>query len=167
MLEWPDKDYAARVALLREFRAGKPRAVALALGRAGANVRVCARHHGAAVEAAGLAGGTAHPWEEGPDWALRSEIVVNATPIGMDGRDPGARPIPETYMEPGHAYVDLVYHPLETPFLRAARSYDATAVDGLGMLVHQAALQVERWTGCGAPVEAMRSAAKAALLHSR
>ena len=47
---------------------------------------------------------------------------------------------------------DLVYHPLETPLLAAARAAGAHVVDGLGMLVHQAALQVERWSGQPAPV---------------
>jgi len=54
--------------------------------------------------------------------------------------------------------VDLVYHPIETPLLLAAREHGARVVAGLGMLVHQAALQVERWTGQAAPLAAMRSA---------
>jgi shikimate dehydrogenase len=51
--------------------------------------------------------------------------------------------------------VDLVYHPLVTPWLEAAQSRGATVMGGLGMLVHQAALQIERWTGHRAPVDAM------------
>jgi shikimate dehydrogenase len=57
--------------------------------------------------------------------------------------------------------VDLVYHPLETPLLAAAREVGARPVGGLGMLVHQAALAFEAWTGVPAPVEAMRAAALA------
>ena len=62
---------------------------------------------------------------------------------------------------------DLVYHPLETPLLAAARAAGARPVDGLGMLVHQAALQVERWSGRPAPVDAMRAAVRAELERRR
>ena len=57
--------------------------------------------------------------------------------------------------------VDLVYEPVETGLLAAARSVGATAVDGVGMLVHQAAHAFHLWTGAPAPVEAMRDAARA------
>jgi shikimate dehydrogenase len=72
-------------------------------------------------------------------------------------------PIPEDALRPGQICVDLVYHPRDTPLLRAARERGAAGVDGLGMLVHQAALQVEAWTGRSAPIAAMRAAAEAAL----
>ena len=67
------------------------------------------------------------------------------------------------FRSPGLVVVDLVYHPLDTPLLRAAREHGAVTVDGLGMLVHQAALQVRRWTGSDPPVGEMRAAAEAAL----
>ena len=51
--------------------------------------------------------------------------------------------------------VDLVYHPEVTPWMAAARQRGAEVANGLGMLVHQAALQIETWTGTEAPVEAM------------
>ena len=54
--------------------------------------------------------------------------------------------------------VDLVYEPLETPLLAAAAGAGRAAVSGLGMLVHQAALQVELWSGRPAPIDAMRAA---------
>jgi shikimate dehydrogenase len=79
------------------------------------------------------------------------------------GGDAGL-PLDPALLRPGHVVADLVYHPLETPLLAAARARGAAAVDGLGMLVHQAGLQLERWTGrAGAPVAAMRAAALAAL----
>jgi len=49
--------------------------------------------------------------------------------------------------------------PRPTPWLLAAASEGATTVDGLGMLVHQAAVQFELWTGSAAPLEAMWQAA--------
>ena len=51
--------------------------------------------------------------------------------------------------------VDLVYHPGHTPWLEAAESAGATVRNGVGMLVHQAALQITRWTGMDVPVEVM------------
>ena len=51
--------------------------------------------------------------------------------------------------------VDLVYFPATTPWLAAASEQGAHAVNGLGMLVHQAALQINLWTGQTAPVDAM------------
>jgi shikimate dehydrogenase len=83
-------------------------------------------------------------------------LVVNATPLGMQG-EPG--PVPVERLNPGQLVVDTVYHPMETPFLAAARARGIHAVNGLGMLVHQAALAFESWTGLDAPVAAMRAAA--------
>ena len=54
--------------------------------------------------------------------------------------------------------VDLVYDPVESPWLQALRSRNIRAFNGLSMLVHQAAGQFEWWTGHAAPVDAMREA---------
>jgi shikimate dehydrogenase len=56
-----------------------------------------------------------------------------------------------------------VYDPVETPLLAAARRRGAVPVNGLGMLVHQAAHAFRRWTGEEPPVEVMSAAAVAAL----
>jgi shikimate dehydrogenase len=85
---------------------------------------------------------------------VAAEVVVNATPIGM-GSD-SALPIEPA---PDQWIVDLVYHPLDTPLLQRARAVGAPTVNGLGMLVHQAALAFEQWTGVAAPLDAMRAAA--------
>jgi shikimate dehydrogenase len=53
---------------------------------------------------------------------------------------------------------DLVYRPLQTAVLRAAKARGLHVVDGLGMLLHQGALAFERWTGRAAPLDAMRAA---------
>lgn len=132
---------------------GAARAVIAALVGAGATVEVAARRHGAALQFAGeLAGVAAARWPTGP---VDAEIVVNATPIGM-GDDP-AIPVTPTA---GQWVVDLVYHPLETPLLAAAAAVGAHPIGGLGMLVHQAALAFECFTGLPAPLEAMRVAAR-------
>ena len=58
----------------------------------------------------------------------------------------------------GQLVVDIVYRPLETALLRAAAARGAATSNGVSMLVHQAALQFEIWTGAKAPVDAMTAA---------
>jgi shikimate dehydrogenase len=135
---------------------GAARAVVRALGVAGATVEVAARRADAAGVAVALAGGTAVDWDDRAAAATAAGIIVNATPLGMAGDQ--TLPLPAGVMGKDLVVVDLVYEPLETPLLAAARSAGARAVSGLGMLVHQAALQVELWSGRPAPVEAMRAA---------
>ncbi len=135
---------------------GAARAVAHALMTAGAQVSVAARRAGAAAEAAALAAGAVVEWDDRAAAVSAARIVVNATPVGMGGD--ASLPIPTDAIGPELVVVDLVYEPLETPLLAAARSRGARGVSGLGMLVHQAALQVELWSGRPAPVEAMRAA---------
>jgi shikimate dehydrogenase len=130
---------------------GAARAVAVALDRAGAHVQVAARRPDAA---AAVPGASTVEWDARNDAVRTVDIVVNATPIGMSGDETVAV---DVYA--GLVVADLVYHPLDTPLLRAARAQHAETVDGLGMLVHQAALQVEQWSGRDAPVEKMRAAA--------
>jgi shikimate dehydrogenase len=134
---------------------GAARAVGLALVRAGAEVVITARRADAAKAAAELIGAATESWESRDGAASAADMVVNATPVGMGDGDV---PLPPERLRPGQVFADLVYHPLETPLLQAARDQGAAIVDGLGMLVHQAALQVERWTEQPAPVAAMRNA---------
>ncbi|MGQ0825755.1 MAG: shikimate dehydrogenase [Actinomycetota bacterium] len=135
---------------------GAARAVVDALQRAGAAVDVAARR----PDAATATGGNVVNWDDRDRAARTVDIVVNATPIGMGD---GAAPLSIDAIVKDSVYADLVYHPLETPLLAAARAAGAATIDGLGMLVHQAALQVERWAARPAPVEVMRAAALAAL----
>ena len=145
---------------------GAARAVARALGGVGARVVVAARNPAAAARAATLAEGSAIAWDDRGASAATSDIIVNATPIGMDRRTGlaanelggGEAVVGAEVLGPNQTVVDLVYHPLETPLLRTARRQGARAVSGLGMLVHQAALQVEGWSGRPAPLDAMRAA---------
>ena len=139
---------------------GAARAVALALARAGADVTIASRRTDSAVAAAKVAGAHVVEWDARAGAAKEAHLVVNATPVGMQ-RDES--PMPANALHEGLVVADLVYHPAETALLRDARSCGAATVDGLGMLVHQAALQVERWTGLDAPVAAMRAAVQDAL----
>ena len=84
-----------------------------------------------------------------------ADVVVNATSVGMGTT---ASPIDPSELRPGMVVADLVYQPLRTVLLADAEAAGATVVDGLGMLLHQAALAFELWTGADAPLAAMRSA---------
>lgn len=132
---------------------GAARAISLALGNAGARVTVAARRLDAARVCAELAGG------EGIELdglsVREADVVVNATPVGMQGESP----IIEVATLPSHAVVyDTIYHPAVTPLLAAASARGLRVANGLGMLVHQAAHCFEHWTGVDAPLDAMRDA---------
>jgi len=139
---------------------GAARAVVLALGRAGAEVTVAARRPDAAESAAALAPG-ARPVPLGAADPSGFTVVVNATPLGMSGGDP--LPVDAESLHADQAVVDLVYHPADTPLLTAARAQGARAVNGLGMLLHQAGRSFTLWTGHPAPLDAMRAAVITAL----
>jgi shikimate dehydrogenase len=134
---------------------GAARAIAVALGQAGTQVTVGARRRDAADSAAGLVAGARSAVLADVD-AGAFDLVVNATPLGMHGED---GPVAVEQLNPSQLVVDTVYHPVETPFLAACRTRGIPCTNGLGMLVHQAALAFEQWTGASAPVDAMRAAA--------
>ena len=71
-------------------------------------------------------------------------LVVNATPVGLDGR---TVPLAVDDLPPGAAVLDLVYAPGETPWVRAARAAGHPARDGIVMLVEQGAAAFEHWFG--------------------
>ena len=137
---------------------GSARAVILALAEAGAaRLVVAGRRPDAAAECAALAGrrGSAGPVTA----AQGADLVVDATSVGLAGRG-AALPLDldATWLGPGQLVVDLVYSAGETPLLRAARRQGAGTADGLGMLVHQAALQFSAWTGLEPPFGVMAGA---------
>jgi shikimate dehydrogenase len=141
---------------------GAARAAALALARAGlADLTIALREPGRDAELrAALAGFDTAIATVGFDEVLarRADLVVNATPLGMH-----EEVLPTVRMDAGVLVVDLLYHPAPTPLLVRARAAGASAFGGLGLLLHQAALSLELWTGTPAPLEAMSAAATAAL----
>ena len=138
---------------------GAARAVIDALARHGATeVVVVNRSPGRGAEAALLAGPVGRVGT--PVDVSRADLVVNATSVGMDSTELALDP---ALLRAGQVVADLVYHPLDTALLGVARAAGATPVDGLGMLVHQAAHQIRIWTGLDAPVAVMRAAAEAEL----
>jgi len=86
-------------------------------------------------------------------------LIVNTTPVGM-APNVDDSPWPDGVPFPPEAFVyDLVYNPLETRLVNDARRAGLEACNGLGMLVEQAALSFERWTGLTAPRQSMMEAA--------
>lgn len=107
-----------------------------------AEVRIVARDidkSKALLEEFGL-DGHALPFDKADIGFDRADIVINATPLGMEG----ASPMPSTLLRAlsqtsdDALIFDMVYVPLETPLLKAARAFERKTVDGLVMLVEQA-----------------------------
>jgi len=90
-------------------------------------------------------GTTAGSWSELPQRLEGTDLLVNTTTLGMAGH--GALEIDLAPMKKTAVVADIVYIPLATPLIEAARRRDLRAVDGLGMLLHQAAPGFERWFG--------------------
>lgn len=142
------------------------RSIVSALDRAGAvSIVIVNRTAGKVGDVLALARGTARA--PAPDVATElanAELIVNATSVGFGslGGD-GELPLDAAVLHPEHLVADLVYHPLDTALLRAAREAGARTFDGLGMLVHQAVLQQQLWTGRTPDAAVMREAALAEL----
>jgi shikimate dehydrogenase len=135
---------------------GAARSVIDALARVGVDQIVVINRSAARAEAAAQLGARRGRVGDVADIA-HVDLVVNATSVGM-GSDEA--PFDLALLRSTHVVADLVYHPIETALLRAARRCGATAVDGLGMLVHQAVLQQQLWTGVSPDPAAMRAAAE-------
>lgn len=84
-------------------------------------------------------------WVQAGNMLEDAATVINTTSLGMTGK-PEFR-VPLDAIDPGALVTDLVYNPLKTAFLAEAEAMGCTVVDGLGMLLHQAAPGFERWFG--------------------
>lgn len=137
---------------------GAARAVAEALSSAAAHVSIAARSLERARDTARLTESAVSPWPPPPgSW----DVLVNATPVGTVP-EITATPLPEGPFT-GQLVYDLVYNPPDTQLLRDARAAGCQTLGGLDMLVAQASLQFEWWTGSRPPDRVMRDAAVAAL----
>jgi shikimate dehydrogenase len=137
---------------------GAARACALALARGGIGALTLAARSPERAETAiavldGLGTPTSVVGMDGVN-QVRADLVVNATPLGA-----GEAELPLPALGPGVMAVDLLYRPAVTLLQSAARDAGGEAYGGLGLLVHQAALAFELWTGRPAPLQAMSSAA--------
>ena len=85
------------------------------------------------------------------DSITKADLLVNATSVGMDGT---SQPIPTSIVLPEKLLVaDVIYQPFETPFLKWARNQGNQSINGLGMLLYQAAEAFELWTGKEMPAD--------------
>ncbi|HEX2150325.1 MAG TPA: shikimate dehydrogenase [Actinomycetota bacterium] len=139
---------------------GSARAAVASLGAAGvAHLCVLARDLGKAEDLRSVAGNVvfeaAELSESSAQWVSQASVVINATPVGQANEPPV---IPVDALRPEAVLVDLVYRPPVTPLIAAARKRGVVAHSGLGMLLHQAALSFEIWTGVEAPLDAMSAA---------
>lgn len=145
---------------------GAARAIAGALRKAGASVLVAGRNVEAGVRLARDLRGVAFLPMDAPHLAGAledAEVLVNATPVGSE---PNTRacPLPKKVeLRPGLTVFDLVYRPRLTVLLIRAEAAGCRVVEGIEMLVEQAAASFAIWTGLPAPVEIMRRAAHGAL----
>ena len=148
---------------------GAARATVVALARGGARSivvlnRTLERATVLVTDLAGLAEGTslrAGSLDEAAGRAPHSvKLLINATSLGHLGAAPAVDP---SWYAPGAVAVDLAYNPPVSPFMSNARLAGVRAENGLGMLVHQAALALSRWTGRAVPVDAYWRAARQAL----
>ncbi len=144
---------------------GAARACALALGRAGlAELVVAIREPERGIDLVRLARELPLEVRIVPIAEAGREIadlVVNATPLGRAGE---SLPLPP--LGPGVLVVDLLYRPAVTPLLAAARDAGAPGYGGIGLLLHQAALSFELWTGQEPPMSVMSAAAIAELAEA-
>lgn len=143
---------------------GAGRSIIDALARHGAGgIAVINRDRQRAVQAASLAPGLATVAESSSEAIGNATLVINATSVGMAGTDVDRLPLDPADLHRGQTVVDIVYQPRQTALLRAAKVAGARPIDGLGMLVHQAALQQQLWIGVLPDVVAMRAAAEVEL----
>jgi shikimate dehydrogenase len=155
-------DPAGRTALIYgSGGAARACALALARGRVG-RIVVAARDPVRAEPLRSLAERHGVPALEvvgprGPD-GIEVDLVINATPVGMRGEE---HALPS--LHDGVVVVDLIYDPGVTPLQRRAKESGAAAFGGLGLLLHQAALSFELWTGAPGPLDVMSAAALGAL----
>ena len=133
---------------------GASRAIIAALSQAGAPlIRVTNRtrarsdalkdHFGAKIEVV--------DWVQAGNVLGDASLLVNTTSLGMQGKS--ALRVPLDGLRVETVVTDIVYTPLETELLRTAKAAGCRTVDGLGMLLHQAAPGFERWFGTGPEVD--------------
>lgn len=147
---------------------GSARAVVYGLAEAGAHEimlfnRTQERAEVLAAEMWGRFPDTRFAAHQLPDDIVRTaeyaDIIVNCTSLGMTPKVEGLPWLEDAAFSPGQVVYDLVYNPMETRLLALARGDGAMGIDGLGMLIWQAALAFERWTGQKPPVSVMEEAA--------
>lgn len=131
---------------------GSARAVVYALAKHGWKVTVAARRPEQAQQLASSLSNYELQITSLADLQLLTfDLLVNTTPLGMHPNTDQS-PLPENWISPKNIIIyDLVYNPRETKLVRDARAKGLSATTGLGMLIEQAALSFEIWTGHNPP----------------
>jgi len=125
---------------------GAARSIAVALQDAGAAITLCNRTEDrAGVLAASLPGARVLPWDARAAALGNFALLVNSTSLGMAGQAPLDMPLDRA--DQNLVVADIVYAPLETALLAEARARGLRAVEGLGMLLHQAVPGFAAWFG--------------------
>ena len=142
----PNQDWQKTPALILGA-GGAARAIIAALGHAGVpDIRLVNRTRAKAEVLSDLA---AHinigDWQDRDGLAEGCGLLINTTSLGMAGQPPLNMAVQG--LQKNALVSDIVYTPLHTPLLRAAQAGGFICVDGLGMLLNQAALSFEIWTG--------------------
>jgi shikimate dehydrogenase len=147
---------------------GAARAIVYALVEAGTSVAVVNRTADRAFELCQTIGSalphatdrlSAHAFPDAlDDLTTEADLIVNSTSLGLHEGDPMPWDAAVAF-RPGRVVYDLIYN-RPTEMLALARAQGATALDGLGMLVHQGARAFELWTGVAAPIDVMMRASR-------
>lgn len=111
--------------------------------------------------AAAIPNGRTMRWDDLERGFGHADLIVQATTLGMEGQDEVVWPI--AFCRPSAIIADIVYRPLDTALLRAARERKLRTIDGLGMLIHQGARSFELWFGIKPDVAKARERLTAAL----
>ena len=144
---WDDLDKKQQTVIVLGA-GGAARAIVDAIvSRGFQNIKIVNRTVSRAKKLASVFGNdtSAHEWQELPKLLQNTGLLVNTTSLGMEGKAPleiDLDPLPSNCL-----VNDIVYVPLKTPLLKQAALRDLIAVDGLGMLLHQAVPGFEKWFG--------------------
>jgi len=124
---------------------GAARSAVYMLKERGAEVDIVNRTLPRAEELAKRFGARAHAMGEAPRLLASADLLVNCTSLGMAGKEPLT--IDLAPLKRGAVVYDVIYVPLETALLKAARARGHRTLDGLGMLLHQAGYGFRKWFG--------------------
>jgi len=101
------------------------------------------------------------PWSGTIRIPQGTDILINATSVGLHPHGTECPDINFSGVHPGMTVSDVVFNPVDTPFLTQAAAHGARTIDGLGMLVNQGCINYELWTGQPAPRDVMYAKLKA------
>ncbi|TWT09070.1 shikimate dehydrogenase [Planomicrobium sp. CPCC 101079] len=133
---------------------GAARGIAFALKRAGfADIVIANRTVERAEELAQDIDGSALTLQQAENGLGEFGIIIQTTSVGLSKDQ--ALPISLENIKPGSIAADIIYNPMETPFLLKAKEQGCITINGIGMFVYQGAIAFEKWTGIKPDTEKM------------